>query len=80
MTMNQKKALYAFGCPDREATVNRARPTAIAARSRHRPRSRPIILAVAAIPEIAAILLHLAAKTRPHPRSPCSLHRLPQSR
>ena len=23
MTMNQKKALYAFGCPDREATVNR---------------------------------------------------------
>lgn len=23
MTMNQKKALYAFGSPDREATVNR---------------------------------------------------------
>ena len=23
MTMNQKKALYAFGCLDREATVNR---------------------------------------------------------
>ena len=23
MTMNQKKALYAFGCPDREAMVNR---------------------------------------------------------
>ena len=23
MTMNQKKALYAFGCPDHEATVNR---------------------------------------------------------
>lgn len=23
MTMNQKKALYAFGCPNREATVNR---------------------------------------------------------
>ena len=23
MTMNQKKALYAFGCPNRKATVNR---------------------------------------------------------
>lgn len=23
MTMNQKKALYAFGSPDREATVDR---------------------------------------------------------
>ena len=23
MTMNQKKALYAFGSPDREATINR---------------------------------------------------------
>ena len=25
MTMNEKKALYAFGCPNREATVERLR-------------------------------------------------------
>ena len=27
MSMNEKKALYAFGCPNREATVERLRCT-----------------------------------------------------
>ena len=27
MNMNEKKALYAFGCPNREATVKRLRMT-----------------------------------------------------
>lgn len=44
MTMNQKKALYAFGSPDREATVNRFCTLAELA---HNPAVRHFFLAIA---------------------------------